>query len=359
MRTFLLVLTLASMALAKPYMPDTVDVPTDKLLTRMEKKAAAAPKDARLQYLLARVHAIAYAQNQTQFAVGRQTPDEPFFGPFDPGYPPSAVQPKPGAKKHLKLALEHYRKAVELDPKSNIYRLGLAWTLEESGQKKQAIEQYRKVYRDADLKDDSPNFGKSICEEAGGRLLELLDPKKDAAEIAQIKATIARLEKIPRAVTPVLVPLDRKTPFERLVNSDARVRFDLDGSGRRRAWGWTTPEAGWLIYHDGASSGLRMFGSVTWWVFWRDGYEAMSSLDLDEDGWLTGSELDDIKVWCDRNQDGVCDKREVLTLDELDIVGLRCRSEQHPLGFPYSPEGVRYRDGQLGPSYDWMPEGRL
>lgn len=357
MRTVILIALLTLAVVAKPAMYDLVDVPTDKLLAGLEKKAAANPKDAHLQYLLGRVNAIAYAQNSTTFQVLKEDPGRPWFGPMDPGYPPRTVESK-GARKRLEQAVAHYRKAIELDPKDDLSRMGLAWCLEESGQRQKAIEQYRKVYQSA---TKSNPFGPGVREESGRRLLALLDPKQDAAEIAAVKAEVERLAAMPRAVTPVLVPLERGTEFEQLVNPAAAVRFDLDGSGRRFAWGWPTERAGWLVYrdrHDQARSGLQLLGGVTWWVFWKNGYEAMSALDEDGNGWLEGPELEHLHVWCDRDHDGVEQPEEELSLDQLGIVGLSCAWVEHREGFPYSPRGIRYRDGGRGASYDWMPEGR-
>lgn len=353
MRTLILIALLTLSGLARPAMYDLVDVPTDKLLAGLEKKAAAHPKDAHLQYLLGRVNAIAYAQNSSTFQVLKKEPGTPWFGPLDPGYPPNQVESK-GARKRLEQALAHYRKALELDPKDDLSRMGLAWCLEEAGNRPEALEQYRRVFKSG---TGTNPFGPGVREESGRRLLALLDPKKDAAEIAAVQAEVDRLAAMPRAVTPVLVPLERSTDFDRLVNPRAAVRFDLDGSGRRFAWGWPTERAGWLVYHDRATSGLHLLGGVTWWVFWQNGYEAMSALDEDGNGWLEGRELDHLHVWCDRDQDGVEQPEEELTLDELGIVGLSCRWVEHRQGFPYSPEGIRYRDGGRGASYDWMPEG--
>ncbi len=363
-RAFLLFTLLCASALARPYIPELLDVPTDKLISRLEKSAAAAPKDAHLQYVLARVHAIAHSQKTASFQVARNAPDLPYFGPFDPGFPPEHGASGGGARKHLELALKHYRKAIELDPSSLASRMGLAWCLEESGERAQAVEQYRKVYQAA-LKDaPEVSFGVGMAEEAGQRLVELLNPKKDAAEIAGIKKELTRLQAQPRAVTPVLVPLEREHEHElsQLVDDRAAVRFDLDGSGRQLAWGWPTPRAGWLIYRDRlvrVDSALQLFGGVTWWVFWKNGYEAMAALDQDGDGWLQGLELENIAVWCDRDQDGVFQASEIVSLEDLGIVALGTAHRTHRLGFPYNPDGIRYKDGRLGPSYDWISEGRI
>jgi hypothetical protein len=51
-----------------------------------------------------------------------------------------------------------------------------------------------------------------------------------------------------------------------LTNPNARVAFDLDGSGLPRKWGWITPKAAWLVYDPAGegriTSGLQMFGNV-------------------------------------------------------------------------------------------------
>jgi hypothetical protein len=44
----------------------------------------------------------------------------------------------------------------------------------------------------------------------------------------------------------------------------------------------------------------QLFGSRTWWIFFRDGYEALSVLDDNRDGQLTGAEMEGIAVWVDR-----------------------------------------------------------
>lgn len=358
-RSLLLFWLLCGWAFARPYIPELIDVPTDKLIARLDKLAEARPKDAHTRYLLARVHAIAYAQKTASFKVAKNDPDRPYFGPFDPGFPPEHGA-SAGARKHLELALKQYRLAIELDPSSQASRMGLAWCLEESGQRARAVEQYRKVYQTA-LKDaPKVNFGVGMAEEAGRRLLALLNPKKDEAEIASIKKELARLEAQPRAVTPVLIPLERRHEFNQLVDERAGVRFDLDGSGRQLAWGWPTPRAGWLVYLDRldrVNSALQLFGGVTWWVFWENGYEALGALDQDGDRWLEGPELEHVAVWCDRDQDGVFHPSEVVRLEELGIKALSTVYRTHRLGFPYSPGGIRYEDGELGPSYDWMPQG--
>jgi hypothetical protein len=92
----------------------------------------------------------------------------------------------------------------------------------------------------------------------------------------------------------------------------------------------------------------QLFGSVTWWMFWPDGWRALAALDDDGDGWLSGAELDGIAVWRDRNQNGVSDPGEVVPAADAGIV----RIATHATSGERNPRGVITRGGAL-PSLDW------
>lgn len=356
---------------ARPYIPDLADVPIGQLLTRYEKRLAQEPADAHNHYVLGRLNAMAYATGCKQFKV-KKDDGQAYFGALDPGYPPRPPAARNSNSAHLKKAVREYARAVELKPDDLAMRLGYAWTLDQSGRRVEAIQQYRKVFQAAYRQESSKNglgvfAGLPMTEETGQYLLALLDSKRDASEIAEISSKIKEVEKIPRAITPILIPLQRGTALEQLVNPGAGVKFDLDGSGRRRKWGWITPRAGWLVYlrkRQTVTSGLQMMGSVAFWIFWRDGYQAMAALDQNGDGWLRDGELRNLKVWNDQNSDGNCRPSELRELSELGIVALSTHSQPLPAGkdrvgeVRVSPGGVRYRDGRGGESYDWSPVAR-
>ena len=359
MKKTLLFLSLTLLGWAKPYIPQLVDMPLSQLQTKYAKLIAREPKNAQHHYVLGRLNSIAYSTGKAEFQVNKDD-QLPWFGPMDPGFPPQVPDdPKKGAA-YLKKAVEEYGKAVALDPKSQPARLGYAWCLEQAGRKQEALKNYRLVFEAAvagDLDPKKPHFGVSLTEETGRYLLGLLDKVKDAGEISEVNAALAAARKIPRAVTPVLIPLERGLSFESLVNRRAKVFFDLDGTGLKRRWQWTSPKAGWLVYLDkrkSVDSGLQMLGGSTFWIFWKDGYEAMAALDADGDGWLRGPELQALKVWCD-DGDGVSQVPELRSLDSLGIEALSVRGRAFREG-SWSPQGVRYRDGFSGPSYDWMPK---
>lgn len=266
--------------------------------------------------------------------------------------------------------------------------LGHAWCLDQAGRTNDAIAAYRKtldiawhkeVVGDFNLRAwvtdiwsdvragenpfhsrDRGGLGPGICfsEETIGYLLNLLDAKHDASEIKQLKAKQSKLAKMGRAVTPILIPLQPGVAFAELIDTKLKVTFDLDGSGRKRQWGWITPKAAWLVYdpeHRGEiKSALQMFGTVTFWMFWRDGYDALSSLDGDGDGSLKGDELAGLALWNDSNEDGISQPGEVWSVRDYGIVAIRCAASQWADDMSWNEAGVSYSKGTAGPSYDWV-----
>ncbi|HLH52517.1 MAG TPA: tetratricopeptide repeat protein [Verrucomicrobiae bacterium] len=384
---------------------ETETVPIDRLLTNLSARLAKNTNDFEATYQLARVHSMAYSTNLDQVDVRKDDDTIPVFAfpASDSGVPETVNRPKTllaqrAAMQHLTNAIILYERSILLlRGSTNIAgqrwmilptELGLAWCLDQAGRRQQAIQAYRKALKlswkmevsgDFNIKqwvedvwDDVRSernpmhtqrrvgLGPGVCysEEVIGYLLKLLDPVKDASEIAQLKKDQQTLATMPRAITPILIPLQSSSDFADLVNTNAQVAFDLDGSGLARKWGWLTPKAAWLVYdpkHTGeVTSGLQMFGSVTFWVFWRDGYEALRALDDNGDGVLTGAELHGLALWSDANGNGVSEPGEVIPVESLGITSLSCTSQRHDCGIEWNPAGVGFQDGTTRPSYDWI-----
>ena len=299
--------------------------------------------------------------------------DGPWFGFVPKGIPYKVKQTEDekalaAAKAHLLKAVELHESVVDLEPDHYLARLGLAWCTEQAGKKEEAIELYRALVTDAlpvDQKIRTRYHGlPTISTEASTYLIELLDPQADADEIAALKEQSETVEKgIPRMITPVAVALDRDRTPDEFVDRDAAVRFDLDGSGIRHRWQWIHRDTAWLVYdHHGkgqVTSALQMFGSVTFWMFWENGYNAMASLDDNGDGKLSGNELRYLALWHDRNQNGVSEPGEVRPLADHGIVELACESTTSPSGLEHNAHGVTYSDGHTRPSCDVILTQRL
>jgi tetratricopeptide (TPR) repeat protein len=347
---------------AIPMFVEVEKVPTGRLITNLTKRVQAYPKDPELHYALARVHCWAYAQGQTEFDVKKKD-GTLFLGYFDAGQlPPRTVNVESDtvAKQHLTNAIDYYQKAVTLNSNHWAAQLGLAWCLDQSGDKKDALIQYRKAF-ELSWQREKPRdhlFYASITEETINYMLPLLDMKKDAAEIARLNSIKRELQRKGRAVTPIVIPLEANADLSELVNVNAAVPFDLDGSGVKRPWGWITPKAGWLVYdrggRDAITSGLQMVGGVTFWIFWQNGYHALAALDDNGNGILRANELKGLAIWQDSNANGISEPGEVRPVREWGIIELSCAYTTHATGIPYSAQGVRLADGGIRPSFDWI-----
>ena len=344
-------------------------VPVARIASNLEKQLKATPKDADLHVKLARLYGMAYAINAEEVPVakGRGGEEEVWFG-HEPNLVPHgsklpADTPRVEAsRKYLQLALEHYRTAIGLDSNSLIARLGYGWGLEQSGDKAGAIAAYRAVVTQAWPKEQSATSAdlgqRFYTAEAGEYLIPLLDPGRDAKEIEELRSRVTRLRSMPRPITPVAVPLsDGLTPGD-IVDLEARVPFDADGSGLRQRWTWISRDAGWLVY-DSAGTGritsaLQWFGNVSFWLMWRNGYEALGALDDDGDGSLRGAELRYLAIWNDRNSDGVSAPQEVRSLRDHGIRAVSCRftAGDGLLTAARSAEGIELDTGRVRPTYD-------
>ena len=336
-------------------------VPVARLVENLERQLRDRPADVGLHLNLARLHAMAYALKVTEYDA---TGSIPWFGNMPPALP-GPTRPAPSrehqerARVDLARAVKKYGEVVQLAPDNFVARLGHAWTLEESGDKTAAIAEYRKAVELAFPleRKESGFFTDPVTVEAARRLQELLDPVKDAREIDDLREKVTELEKKGRMITPISIPLTSHVDRPPL-DLSARVPFDADGSAVPKRWTWIEKDAGWLVYDaDGAgkiTSALDWFGSVTFWLFWSNGYDALRALDDNGDGELRGAELRQLAIWHDRNQNGVSEKGEVRPLVAHGITALSCAYQPGDGAdvAAYSTRGVVFSDGTTRPSYD-------
>ena len=145
-----------------------------------------------------------------------------------------------------------------------------------------------------------------------------------------------------------------------LLEGVAAVSFDLDGTGRDQSWPWVSPETSILVWDPEetgeVTSGRQLFGSVTWWLFFDDGYRAMDALDDNRDGELSGDELVGLAVWTDANSNGVSEEGEVVPIGETGIEAIACVQTDTSMGMPANLSGLRMSDGRVLPTYDWVAQ---
>jgi len=364
-------LVLIPVAAGKFKVVELQDVPVERLVANLEAAVKKDPKNVQALVNLARVHGMAYSLKTETVRVQKGRAEQgAWFGPRAVVVPYNKVEKtedaakQTAAKAHLTKAVARFREALKLAPDNLPARLGYAWTLEQAGEKKQAIKEYRALIQDAWKTEKTltslPLSGETVVTEAVGYLLPLLDKDKDKEEIATLAFRILWLhENLGRTITPVAVPLRDGLRARDLEDENAAVAFDADGSGLKRRWTWITKDAGWLVYDPmgrrDIGSGLQLFGKVTFWLFWETGYDGLASLDDNGDGTLTGGELKGLAIWQDAHGDGVCDPAEVKPLAEYGIVAVSCRAERdpsHPERIAFSPMGVTFQNGRTRPTFD-------
>jgi hypothetical protein len=392
--------------------PPTEPIPVERLIKNVTTYIAAHPDDAQGFYILGRIHSRAFAENTETLVASMTTragqpaelptvtlPSATIMQPRMPGTP----APGEAARAHLAESIRNYRRATELAPQEALYFLGLGWMLEQaipygslfgnssigkpSGQRSpqfppenwraQALAAYRRAYVlriDADLKQEyfGPGADSDISREAGEGILRLLEGKavsaEENAEIYRLRESVRKMTARGKSVTPIIFPLQNgplrgPAPLEALLSPDKFVSFDLAGDGRPAKWPWVNADAGFLVWdpenRQQITSGRQLFGSATWWMFWRDGYQALAALDDDGNGWLEGNELQGIAIWRDANGNGVCDPGEIISLRDAGIVRIAVRAAGRVVGptggMPFNPQGIQLRDGTSLPTYDWTP----
>jgi len=348
-------------------------VPIDRVLANVQAQLKDHPKDAALWLTLARVHSYAFFSSKPQIPMNG---DRLFVSNIPK--PPRTTQPSGEDLAHLKESIAAFRKSIALDPTAALPYLGLGWDMEQGakygeGTLEAALEDYRLAYdrsskRELEMKYYAPGY-EAVSQEAAERIVaiqqqRLKDGKvkaKDAeGEIGRMEKSLATLRRMPRAITPVIFSFREGARLQELLDPGARVTFDLDGFGGAE-WSWLKSSTGILVWdpeHTGMiRSGLQLFGSVTWWMFWRDGFAALSALDDNHDGWLSGAELAGVAVWVDRNQNGRSEPGEVISLASAGIVRICVRGSLDGDGVLGNARGIEFSDGRVTPAYDWIAQG--
>jgi hypothetical protein len=233
-----------------------------------------------------------------------------------------------------------------------------------------ALEQYRAAHALAlpeDQKRDfrGPGANSQISSEAGQAILDILKARPYAAktdEVKQVTAAMQSLRAGGRAVTPIIFAMPQTGPaglpqqVGDLLDSCKRVAFDIAGDDVPRIWPWLKDGTALLVWDPrgtgNITSGRQLFGSATWWISFRNGYEALSLLDDNRDGKLAGGEMQGIAVWIDRNGDAVSQPGEVISLQQAGIREIAARPDAP--GHLTASRGITFSNGQSVKSFDWI-----
>jgi len=388
---------LAASTAAIPYIPPpqpVYEAPIDRALENVVAMEGLEP--AQREQLLGRLNLLAYARDDGAFTyiaesnafneAGSQlcsearpsrygppeTPDN--FSPDDrcaaydfaslgpraetPNEAPST--PNAAARTRLEAARGHYARALQLEPNNLRARLGYAYTLDRLGRRSQARTQLRTILRRGLPRLAGPQSeweDHAVLTETAAHLSHLATSRSDRQRMQRLRARLEASRPI-IYVTPIVVPLSDRS-FDHLIDHSSPVAFDFAGTGDRRAQGWLTAEAAWLVWdpewRGEVRSGFDMIGQRSWSVFWSDGFEALRALDDNRDGELTDGALGGLALWRDENGNGVSDPGEVLPANVHGIAALLVDGAATRPGLITAPAGVRFDDGRTRPLYDWTP----
>lgn len=374
------------------WMRPDLNAPVDRLIGNTEERLKAAPESALLNYQLARLHSLAWAKEGQTIGVYSEDQEGFTFPNWETIRTKRDVRTPATLKEigHLQDSLAYYKRAVTLAPENPLYAFGYAWMLEqvapyskviklaegiapEGGQpadfRLKALSLYRKAYelaKPADLKSNGDFIGVPehfVSREAGEQIIRLVEKEQigefNPDEKADIQATKKELESRAKAITPIIFPVDGSSSFGSLINHSARVNFDLSGHDDGTKWPWVNRNAAFLAWDPQntgrVTSGRQLFGTSTFWMFFRNGYDALASLDDNGDGWLKGGELTGISVWQDGNENAVSDPGEVLPASYWRVEAIRASHDQQMGDMPWSQTGLIV-NGRAVSSYDWTPK---
>jgi hypothetical protein len=373
-------------------------VPVERLIQNLGAHIKANPKDEQAIYVLGRVHSFAFARGAEQIEVILKNLEtgEALQVPRFPPYGTPLEKPEDGLKRRKAVALKHYaeavqlyRNAVKLNPKEGLYRLSLAWMYEQGAEyapdlnapfrsrpervsanlwREAALTEYRRAYaltQTQDAKRESVFIGRDlvISQEAGQGIQRLLSLRAqtdtEKREMAQIAEHLQKIKALPHAITPIIFPMQGRQALQNLLSPKQTVAFDLLGNGLRTHWPWVGKDTGILVWdplrRGRITSGRQLFGTLTWNMIWRNGYEPLAALDDNRNGWLEGAELKGLACWNDRNGNGISEPGEVTPLVRLGITRVAVRPAGRIGGTLLHPAGMYRRDGSALPTYDWTP----
>lgn len=389
MKILLLPLLLLTASNAQAMFARPQFVPVDRLAENAKTYSAAHPDDAEALYILARIHYLAFSLKRDHI------PELPFREGDKPNPAPQWMvgwghEEKPGHSLNDEALLDHavqsiqaFQAALQRSPKNGLYALGLAsleeelirWRKSADGvqlpsavkeiTEDSAREWYAKAFTlampaDSRLKNMPLEGVRGITAfEAASGLVRMGQGNTPHHVWRQAKSSIEKFQTLPmREITPIVFSLRPGTKLAELIDAKRTVDFDLRGYGTKELWPWVQPELGFLVW-DPAETGVitsarQMFGSYTFQIFWRDGYQALAALDDNRDGVLSGPELQGIRVWFDLDRDAKSNPGEVLSLEKLQVDQIATVATAQEGDCLMNRAGIRFRDGTVLPTWDWV-----
>lgn len=159
-----------------------------------------------------------------------------------------------------------------------------------------------------------------------------------------------------RTISPLVLDMDGDGAIQasggewlphKTTHKERLAFFDFHGDKFPVLMEWVGPKDGLLCEPrpDGSIDGTRLFGTATGF---KDGYEALKVKDANNDGKISGAELQGLAIWNDLNTDARPQKGEVKTLAEHGVTELSLKHKKYVASFQ--------RNGKSERMFDWWPQ---
>jgi len=156
--------------------------------------------------------------------------------------------------------------------------------------------------------------------------------------------------------TPIVIDMDNDGRLQAsngkwlphaLTSNAQLVAFDITGNGTKELIEWVGAKDGLLVtgYEAGKEiNGLNLFGDAGGFA---NGYAKLATLDTNNDNVLTGTELNGLMVWQDKNSNASVDKGEMRSLASLGITSINTNHNNMVSSCVINGETVKM--------WDWHP----
>lgn len=109
---------------------------------------------------------------------------------------------------------------------------------------------------------------------------------------------------------------------------------------------WFAPTEGILVdstypgFESGALHGYHLFGDMGSTEEYDDGFDKLAMHDLNDDGWISGEELDGLALWVDSNTNARLDPDEVITLESVNVEKLHLNHDENFISYAVLKDGT-------------------
>ena len=208
---------------------------------------------------------------------------------------------------------------------------GFNWLNEISDRNKELIE-YRSSFNDIEsiVQSKINEFNEALGEITGEDVIGTENGLGSAK--ASIVDAYNEAKKVQdRKKDPVVLDLNGDGKIN-LIEVDKGVNFDLDCDGFKEKAQWIENSDGILVRDlnkDGIiNNGRELFGDYTKKIngdIAINGFDALKDLDINNDNIIDSNDLDysQLRVWVDKNKDGISNSDELFTLEQLKICGFK------------------------------------